>query len=83
MSAGCHKFVGVAEAVQLAAKWVRLPGGPAMDDKLKEVAKKVVAAFDKADEAGMFAEHPGDEGGKDCLGCQLDIVIEELREASN
>jgi hypothetical protein len=49
---------------------------------LLEAAKKMVAAYDEADLAGVFADHgQHDADLKKCPGCAADVASEDLREA--
>lgn len=49
---------------------------------LLEAAIKMLLAYDKADDTGLFSDH-GDHKADltECPGCALDVASEDLREA--
>ena len=50
--------------------------------RAREALRNMVAAYDLADEQGMFSDHgENHEAGMSCPGCLCDIASEECREA--
>ena len=51
-------------------------------ERAREALRNMVAAYDLADEQGMFSDHgENHEAGMSCPGCLCDIASEECREA--
>jgi len=60
----------------------QLAESQAQAERMREVGKAMVEAYDRADEAGIFADHgEHDADLTKCPGCACDVASEDLREA--